>query len=162
MFLSFVELILLYFLSVPCTFRLSDTNQYFIGLLQPPGCSRCRSGSCNYHHFIGHLQPDVSLFSHSTSCNCHHFIGHLQLALSNTTQCLVIAIILSATYSPSRIMELVSTGWYSSGTCETRSILSRTSPLPVISAFSFVLLPRQVLQCFRSTPPLWRLAAVSF
>ena len=75
---------------------------------------------------------------------------------------LVIAIILSATYSPSRIMELVSTGWYSSGTCETRSILSRTSPLPVISAFSFVLLPRQVLQCFRPTPPLWRLATVSF
>ena len=80
----------------------------------------------------------------------------------NSRRMLVIAIILSATYSPSRIMELVSTGWYSSGTCETRSILSRTSPLPVISAFSFVLLPRQVLQCFRSTPPLWRLAAVSF
>ena len=78
-----------------------------------------------------------------------------QLGAGQLVRRLVITIILVAFYSPSKTMGSQPKGWYSSGTCETRSILSRASPLPVISAFSF---PREVLQCFRPTPPLWRLA----
>ena len=162
---------------------LSPYSNYYhhVSLLQRVCLDVGVNDACNYHHFstsysdvggevaIASLVITIILsasYSHLLPQSFPWFLvitiilsaSYSSLSTALSLRRLVITIILSASYSPSKTTGLPAKGWYSSDTCETRSILSQTSPLPVISAFS---LPRHVLQCFRSTPPLWRLATDS-